>query len=446
MRASRIIVLILVLILCAAGLFFVFQMNDGTGAAVVSEGVYISEVMTSNKGVVADENGNYPDWIEIHNSTDAPMDISGYGLSDDKLTAAKWAFPNGTVIDAKGYLVVFCSGNAEDGSYHTGFKLSATDDLLLSTASGKVIDSMSLASVPTGASLGRGDNGAWETLTEPSPGYENTPEGAQAYRDSRKQETADAGVYINEFMASNATTLPGADGSYPDWIELYNTTASAVDLSGFGLSDDENQPVKWQFPEGTSIEANGYLLVYCSGKDGLIEGELHAPFGLRSYAESVVLANGKGQVLDSYAYTAQEADQSMARQPDGTGEFVMCATPTPGYPNTDAGAAAFAQTGIFPSGELVISELMSSNGTLMQQADGSFPDWIELYNGGGQALDLTGYALSNNPKNPAKWVFPDGTTIQPGEYLTVLATGNGISRGEQKKILKQISSSAPLAR
>lgn len=433
MRISRIIALILVAVLCAAGLFAVFTLHEDSGTASTSAGVYINEVMTSNKGAVADENGNYPDWVEIHNSTNEAVDITGFGLTDDKLTAAKWAFPKGSIIEAGGYLVVFCSGNAEDGPYHAGFKLSATDDLIFSNVAGKPIDGISMSSVASGASLGRNENGVWGELSEPSPGYPNTAEGAAAYRESRKQETADAGVYINEFMASNATTLPGTDGSYPDWVELYNTTSAAVDLSGFGLSDDENQPVKWQMPEGTVIEANGYLIIYCSGRDGWIDGALNAPFGLRSYAESVVLANAKGQVLDSYTYTAQETDRSMARVPDGTGEFVMTAAPTPGYPNTDAGAAQFAQTGIFPAGDIVISELMSSNETLLQMDDGSYPDWIELYNNGSDTVDLTGWALSNNPKNPAKWLFPAGTTIAPGEYLTVLATGSGKSNGEQKK-------------
>ncbi|MEN6635829.1 MAG: lamin tail domain-containing protein, partial [Clostridiaceae bacterium] len=85
----------------------------------------INEVMSSNKGSVPDETGNFPDWIEVYNNTDAPLDISGFGLTDELISAAKWTFPEGAVIPARGYLVVFCSGDPTRGKMHTPFKLSA---------------------------------------------------------------------------------------------------------------------------------------------------------------------------------------------------------------------------------------------------------------------------------------------------------------------------------
>ena len=126
------------------------------------------------------------------------------------------------------------------------------------------------------------------------PGYENTETGIAAYEASL-QEDEDIGVYINEFMASNATTVADAYGAYSDWIELYNSNAYEVDLSGFGISDSISQPKKYTLPEGTVIPANGYLVIFCSGNEGLTEsGELHAPFGLRAYAEDVVFSSKRG--------------------------------------------------------------------------------------------------------------------------------------------------------
>ncbi len=78
---------------------------------------------------------------------------------------------------------------------------------------------------------------------------------------------APAGVVINEFMASNATTLADEDGDYEDWIELYNPTSETVDLAGWGLSDDLDAPFKWAFSPGTTIGPGAYLLVWASGKD-----------------------------------------------------------------------------------------------------------------------------------------------------------------------------------
>ncbi|MEM6644871.1 MAG: CotH kinase family protein [Bacteroidota bacterium] len=73
-------------------------------------------------------------------------------------------------------------------------------------------------------------------------------------------------VQLNEVVASNRTTLTDEDGETPDWIELHNPSATALDLTGYGLSDDEDEPFKWMF-EGGSLVAGGYALVLASGKD-----------------------------------------------------------------------------------------------------------------------------------------------------------------------------------
>ena len=258
----------------------------------------------------------------------------------------------------------------------------------------------------------------------PSPGYENTETGIAAYEASL-QEDEDIGVYINEFMASNATTVADAYGAYSDWIELYNSNAYEVDLSGFGISDSISQPKKYTLPEGTVIPANGYLVIFCSGNEGFTEsGELHAPFGLRAYAEDVVFSSKRGTILDSYSYTVQETDYSMARVPDGTGEFAATAHPTPGYANDDAGYQAFSASVTRAKSDVYISEAIAKNLTAKAAPDGNYYDCIELHNRGSETVSLSGCALSDNPKNPAKWVFPEGISLAPGEYLVVYASEN----------------------
>ena len=400
---------------------FLINLKEGSSRAP-ADAVALSEIMISNKGSVPDNLGGYPDYIELHNGSTERADISGYGLSDSLLEGAKYVFPAGTVMEPDAYVVVWCGGEAEDGM-HAPFKLSAGEEAVLFDASGRPLDTAVLNSVDSGMVLRR-EGEVW-TQAKPCPGYPKTEEGMAEYEKSLK-ETEDIGLYINEFMASNATTLCDSFGSYSDWIELYNSTDTDMDISGFGISDNLSQPMKYRFPDGTTIAAKGYLVVFCSGNEGMQNGELHAPFGLRSYGEDVVIANRAGRIIDSYSFKNQETDVSVARIPDGAGEFQSNSQPSPGYPNTGAGYSAFDAANRLPLGGVYISEFGGSTGSVAS-------DWVEIYNSTGSAVSLAGYGISNNPKNPAKWVFPD-ISIEPGEYLLLYATGSADKA--QKKNLK----------
>lgn len=400
---------------------FLINLKEGSSRAP-ADAVALSEIMISNKGSVPDNLGGYPDYIELHNGSTEKADISGYGLSDSLLEGAKYVFPAGTVMEPDAYVVVWCGGEAEDGM-HAPFKLSAGEEAVLFDASGRPLDTAVLNSVDSGMVLRR-EGEVW-TQAKPCPGYPKTEAGMAEYEASLK-ETEDIGLYINEFMASNATTICDSFGSYSDWIELYNSTDTDMDISGFGISDNLSQPMKYRFPDGTTIAAKGYLVVFCSGNEGMQNGELHAPFGLRSYGEDVVIANRAGRIIDSYSFKNQETDVSMARIPDGAGEFQSNSQPSPGYPNTGAGYSAFDAANRLPLGGVYISEFGGSTGSVAT-------DWVELHNSTGSAVSLAGYGLSNNPKNPAKWVFPD-ISIEPGEYLLLYATGSADKA--QKKNLK----------
>lgn len=400
---------------------FLINLKEGSSRAP-ADAVALSEIMISNKGSVPDNLGGYPDYIELHNGSTEKADISGYGLSDSLLEGAKYVFPAGTVLEPGAYVVVWCGGDAEDGM-HAPFKLSAGEEAVLFDASGRPLDTAVLNSVDSGMVLRR-EGEVW-TQAKPCPGYPKTEEGMAEYEASLK-ETEDIGLYINEFMASNATTICDSFGSYSDWIELYNSTDTDMDISGFGISDNLSQPMKYRFPDGTTIAAKGYLVVFCSGNEGMQNGELHAPFGLRSYGEDVVIANRAGRIIDSYSFKNQETDVSMARIPDGAGEFQSNSQPSPGYPNTGAGYSAFDAANRLPLGGVYISEFGGSTGSVAS-------DWVEIYNSTGSAVSLAGYGISNNPKNPAKWVFPD-ISIEPGEYLLLYATGSADKA--QKKNLK----------
>jgi hypothetical protein len=74
------------------------------------------------------------------------------------------------------------------------------------------------------------------------------------------------GIAINELVASNGSTLVDEDGDTPDWFELHNPGSAAVDLRGWGLSDDRDEPFRWVV-EAFVLEPNAFRTVFASGKD-----------------------------------------------------------------------------------------------------------------------------------------------------------------------------------
>jgi len=133
--------------------------------------------------------------------------------------------------------------------------------------------------------------------------------------------TVNSDVVINEFMASNDTIIADQDGEYDDWIELYNNSNEAKDLSGWKLTDKENNLDKWAFPQGTIIEGNEYLIVWAD-KDGSQEG-LHTNFKLSASGEILVLLDTFGNVAQEVIFEEQTTDMSYSRIPNGTGDFVI---------------------------------------------------------------------------------------------------------------------------
>ena len=126
-------------------------------------------------------------------------------------------------------------------------------------------------------------------------------------------------LVINEFMASNDVTVADQDGEFDDWIEIYNNNATNIDLGGYFLSDNAGDLMKWEFPSGTTIDGNGYLIIWADGDD--TQSGLHAGFKLSAAAESVFLVNAGGAIVDEVSYVNQTSDISYGRFPNGTGNF-----------------------------------------------------------------------------------------------------------------------------
>ncbi len=140
-------------------------------------------------------------------------------------------------------------------------------------------------------------------------------------------------VRINEIVPSNRLSLEDGYGDSPDWIELYNPGPTAVDLTGYGLSDDIGSPMKWVFPE-VRIPAHDYLVVFASDSNEPIDpkGHLHTNWRLDADGESVILTAPDGvTTLDSVIqYPALCEDLAYGRDMQGALTFQE---PTPGAIN-----------------------------------------------------------------------------------------------------------------
>lgn len=139
-------------------------------------------------------------------------------------------------------------------------------------------------------------------------------------------------VVINEICAHNLSGLQDGNGAYGDWIELYNPGENPVDLSGWTLSDDKDDPARWTFPEGTVLEE--YLIVFADRadtQDGA--GYCHTSFALKTNGETLYLYDAQGDLVDKLKYPEQNFDITYGRAFGNGSEAGTFATATPGAAN-----------------------------------------------------------------------------------------------------------------
>ena len=140
-----------------------------------------------------------------------------------------------------------------------------------------------------------------------------------------------AQVVINEICAANGDiNYDPQFYNFSSWVELHNAGATSVNVSGFFLSDDENNKTKWQIPAGSTIPSNGYLLIWC---DGMATGR-HTNFSLDSDGEQVVLSTAASVVVDKITFAKQHTNVSYGRTTDGAASLGFIVSPSPGAPNS----------------------------------------------------------------------------------------------------------------
>lgn len=227
-------------------------------------------------------------------------------------------------------------------------------------------------------------------------------------------------VVISEFMEKNRTTLRDEDGDFSDWIELWNRSDEAVDISGWNLSDRENQ-LGWTLPE-MSLQPGQRIVIFASGKDRQ-GAELHTGFSL-SGDEGVWLRNEYGYLCSSALCADCDGDVSMALGDDGS--YGQSLYPTPGYENTAAGWESFQQS-LSCESPLIINEAQVYNLNLAP-VNKEYYDWVELKNNGGAALLLSDYYISDDRDDYLRYRLPE-VELGPGEFILLYCTSEALPEG-----------------
>ena len=133
-------------------------------------------------------------------------------------------------------------------------------------------------------------------------------------------------IYANEYFQKN------------DWIELYNTTDSDIDLKGMFLSNDSTNRHLFAFGQDASIAdacytlpARGHRVVWCDGVGG--RSQLHAPFKLSKSGGYVCLTAADDSWTQTFVYTAHDDQTTIGRYPDGSKDVYRMNVATIGKPN-----------------------------------------------------------------------------------------------------------------
>ena len=183
--------------------------------------VVINEVMAQNSNTITDPDyGKSADWVELYNSSDNDVDLSGFYITDKLSSATKYALPQGTIIAAGGYLLIWCDG--KDTNLHTNFKLSADGESVgLYSPEQELIDSVTFDVQLLDVSYGRRRSAMddWVFFSTPTPGEANGDEGYTG-KANQPMILTRGGLFSGSVTVSITNDLGGAvhyttDGSQP---------------------------------------------------------------------------------------------------------------------------------------------------------------------------------------------------------------------------------------
>ncbi len=210
--------------------------------------VVINEYSASNLNDFIDDNDKFEDWIELYNSSDQPVNLNGWFISDKEDKPGKWKIEQDLFIDGNGYLILWCSGrDTIDDQYHTNFKLTQTkgnEVLSLANSDAVIINTIPMELTKLGHSRARATDGGttWKVSVNPTLGYSN--DNAEMYDGYTQEVTTNvgAGFYEDDFKVFFNTTQPNVDIYYT--LDGSEPTQNDLLFTGDSILIDETIVVK----------------------------------------------------------------------------------------------------------------------------------------------------------------------------------------------------------
>ena len=375
--------------------------------------LYINEVMSSNSHTITDEDGDYPDWIELYNGGDSPLNLNGFSLSDDADQLDKWQFPDMS-LESAGHLLVFASGKDRTNIVRWWETVLDQGDLCRY----KVIHSPfstnwktvgfndeDWLTGPTGLGYGDGDDATIvdkavcvyvrQTFEVANP--------ADVLSMILQIDFDDAFVaYLNGVEVARANIgqvgLPPAFDDYPDEpreAEMYQ----GGDPLKFDLSAFQTQLLPGNNILAIEVHNNGIgssdlsLIPFLSlgfnekpaqgqGINPILElplSGLHSNFKIKSSGEALYLSDADGTVVDQSEADSIPGDVSKGRFPDGTDNWYFFNQPTPAKENLDNGyeqfssKVTFSMSGGMYNSFFFVSLSVENKAKIYYTTDGSAP-------------------------------------------------------------------------
>lgn len=338
--------------------------------------IKISELMVKNDATLLDSDGEFSDWFELVNTSDSPVSLAGWRVSDGE-DKSGWSFPDVT-IDAGGYLVVFASSKESTGTeLHASFSLSEDETLYLYAPENYLADSAPNVSTMADHSSVRRADGSFEDCIWPTPGYSNDAEGYELFCAAH---TATSPLVINEVMVYNDSYNRQPDGEYYDWVELKNVSEEPIMLAEYYLSDDKDNPMLWRLPE-RYLDPGALLVVHCSDNSDLSTSDtVHSNFSLNSTSERLYLTSAAQQRVTDYVWLHDIFKDWTVGRMDGQSGFFYLSSPSPwsgnrgnAYRYISDQPVSLGEDGIYNDVTSVSVELEGS-GRIFYTTDCSRPD------------------------------------------------------------------------